>query len=1308
MTFYSTMLGGFNMPLRNTRLAGIVLLISSLLLSSCGTDICDSPLVSNLPHSSFRSSSQLSGSHGPVYAKVNRREGAGGWSPLVSDRYQWLEVDLGARTQITAAATQGRYGSSDWLTSYLLMFSDTGHNWRQHRQEDSFGALPGNSNADTVVQYKLDHPVVARFLRLIPVAWNPTGRIGLRLEIYGCHYASDVANFDGSSSILYRLNARPSPMAISLNLKTLRNSGMVFHAEGKGDHSLTLALENGKLLLFHQQGLSSSSGGYVLVTMGSLLDDQHWHHVKLERIGSYFTLTVDKNTQQVVIPAELSHWNIHWLSVGAVQSPALRRNPYNKNFHGCVENLSYNDLNLIDVAKHNNPQVTVVGNVTFSCAEPVSVAVTFTDSQSFLQLPGHTMWSSGLVILALQFRTWNEEGLLLTFNLQQHRIFWLYLSKTRLCLQINDTGRAVLELRTGSGLNDGQWHSVELSCGQDHLSITVDKDEGATANNAGVPHPDSPLFFGGCPPLGGNHTCRNPFRVFQGCMRLLTLDERPVDFINLQQRLLGKYSHLQIDTCDIIDRCSPSHCEHGGKCTQSWSTFHCECSNTGYRGATCHSSRYEQSCEAYKHKGTASGHYYVDVDGSGPIKPQLIYCNMTDRAWIVIDHNNTELTALHSSPERRHHEVNFHYASEEEDLAVILSQSEHCEQELYYHCRKSHLHNKPDSAPLSWWLGGQDLEQVQTHWDGALPGNGLCSCSPHNNCLNLQCNCDADNEQWTKESGLLTLKETLPLQSLVLSGSEPGSEAAYKVGPLRCHGDKSFWNAALFDKETSYLHFPTFHGELNADIFFLFKTSSSSGVFLENLGIKDFIRIELSSPSEVLFSFDVGNGPLEVRVKTSVPLNNNRWHSVRAERNVKEASLHVDDFPAATQEAPSDGQIHLQLNSQLFIGGTASRQKGFLGCIRSLQLNGVTLDLEERARITPGVQPGCPGHCSSYEFLCQNQGRCVERRSGFSCDCSQSSYTGAFCHEEISATFKSTTSIRYTLKEPYELSPNNSTLASSIISDMTLRGENVTLKFRTTQTPALLLYVDSLYREYFALLINKHGELELRYKLHSSRDAEVFGSSVVNLADGRLHTVTIKRRAEYVSFQIDRNARESFILITDEEFNSVKWIHLGRVLEADVADIELARLASLGFTGCLSAVDFNSISPLKAALLHPDSRVTVTGPLTQSSCGSAFSANPQSSETTHSLSDPPASLDPGQPLVNTMRSDSALIGGVIALVVFVAISVLAAITRITCSRRETYRNPDIKAAQPDVTDVHLSHEPNDQSAGNANQKEFFI
>uniref|UniRef100_A0A3B5BID2 Contactin-associated protein-like 4 n=1 Tax=Stegastes partitus TaxID=144197 RepID=A0A3B5BID2_9TELE len=1243
--------------------------------------------------------------------------GAGGWSPLVSDRYQWLEVDLGRRTQITAVATQGRYGSSDWLTAYLLMFSDTGHNWRQHRQEDSLGAFPGNSNADTVVQYKLEQPVIARYLRLIPLDWNPTGRIGLRLEIYGCRYTSDVASFDGSSSLVYRLSVRPSWMTmeiISLKFKTLKNSGTLLHAEGLRDHSLTLVLEKGKLLLYHQQGrplpqstktlcVSSSSGGQLLVSLGSLLDDQHWHHVKLERLSTHVNLTVDKNTQQVHVPAELMQ-----RPESTSRKPSLQRSisvPHkpilsNRNFHGCMENLLYSDLNLIHLAKHNSPQVTVVGNVTFSCAEPVSVGVTFTDSHSFLQLPGLTSWSSGVASVTLQFRTWNKVGLLLTFDLpQQDGTVLLYLSEARLRLQIS---------KSGSGLNDGQWHSVELNFRQDHLSITVDKDEGATAHTS-IPLPltsHSQLFFGGCPPQTSSQDCRNPFKVFQGCMRLLTLDDQIVDLISVQQRLLGNYSHLQIDMCGIVDRCSPSHCEHGGRCTQSWSTFHCNCSNSGYRGATCHSSTYEQSCEVYKHKGNTSGHYYIDVDGSGPIKPQLIYCNMTeDRTWMVIQHNNTELTRVQSSLERNQHFAHFDYSSEEEQLAGIIGQSEHCEQELSYHCRKSRLLNTLEGSPFSWWVGGPGSGQVQMYWGGALPGSRQCACGLQDSCLDPShyCNCDADYDQWTDDSGLLTHKETLPVRSLVLGDIQrPGSEAAYRVGPLQCHGDKNFWNAAFFDKETSYLHFPTFHGELNADISFLFKTTSSSGVFLENLGIKDFIRIELSSSSEVVFSFDVGNGPLDVRVETHIPLNDNRWHSVRAERNVKEASLRVDDFPAATQEAPADGLIHLQLNSQLFIGGTASRQKGFLGCIRSLQLNGVTLDLEERAKITPGVRPGCPGHCSSYGLLCQNQGRCVEKANGFSCDCGQSAFTGAFCHKEVSASLKSTTSITYILKEPYEPSRNSSALPSSIYSDITLRAENISLSFRTSQSPALLLHVSSFYREYLTLLINKHDELELRYKLHSSRDVEVLSSRVGTLADGRLHTVTIRRLADTVSVQVNTHTQQIFHTVSH-----ISELFLDR--ESDGLDAELAGLTSLGFTGCLSGVRFNSISPLKAALLHPDSPVIVSGPLVQSSCVSSSPANPYAAETTHSLSDQPGSVDPGQPLVNTIRSDSALIGGVIAVVIFVTVSALVVMARFICSRKETYRNQEVKAAQPeDGHEFPFSSQADSPSAPSENQKEYFI
>lgn len=89
------------------------------------------------------------------------------------------------------------------------------------------------------------------------------------------------------------------------------------------------------------------------------------------------------------------------------------------------------------------------GDVTFTCAESVTVAVTFHGPRSFLQLPTTASSSTG-VSVGFHFRTWNKAGLLLTFNLPEHGgVVWLYLSDARLRLQIRQGGRTLLELRAG-------------------------------------------------------------------------------------------------------------------------------------------------------------------------------------------------------------------------------------------------------------------------------------------------------------------------------------------------------------------------------------------------------------------------------------------------------------------------------------------------------------------------------------------------------------------------------------------------------------------------------------------------------------------------------------------------------------------------------------------------------------------------------------------------------------------------------------------------------------------------------------------
>ncbi|KAG7266260.1 hypothetical protein CRUP_017523, partial [Coryphaenoides rupestris] len=945
--------------------------------------------------------------------------------------------------------------------------------------------LVGNLDSEAVVQNKLSHSIRTRFLRLLPLDWNPSGWVGLRVEVYGCAYKSYVADFDGRSSLHYHFNQKSMSTVkdvVSLRFKSWQAEGVLVHGEGQRGNYITLELHRSRLALYlnldeRDGGTQSRSiGGRVAVTLGSLLDDQHWHSVHIERHRKQVNLTVDGHTQHFRTQGDGDSLEVDQeLSFGGIPLPGKHGTFLRKNFHGCIENLYYNGINIIDLAKRRKPQIDSVA------------------------------------------------------------------------------------LQVALILDNNPASTIELG---EHLDA-VDY-----------------FYFGGCPPSTDASRCENPTAAFQGCMRLVFINGRPVNLHHVQQAKEFKYTGEE-------ELCLPNHCEHGGRCSQTWSSFDCDCSGTGHSGppattvsavnekfssfvsgdsesASSMSARddlspplYEPSCEAYKLTGSSSGYYSIDPDGSGPLGPTRVYCNMTeDKVWTVLDHSSSAPVRVQGSSPQKPYVMKFNYSASPEQLRAIVTAAEQCQQEVVYRCRKSRLFNGWDGAPLAWWLdqagerrtywagslpgirqcscglqencqdmnyfcncdtnvnmwsndtgllsykehlpvsqivigdtnqtGSEAVYQVgalhcygdksmwnaasfyqdssylrflnlqaelgsdisfyfktsapsgvflenlglkdfirvelsygaplawwldqagerRTYWAGSLPGIRQCSCGLQENCqdMNYFCNCDTNVNMWSNDTGLLSYKEHLPVSQIVIGDTnQTGSEAVYQVGALQCYGDKSMWNAASFYQDSSYLRFLNLQAELGSDISFYFKTSAPSGVFLENLGLKDFIRVELSSPSAVAFSFNVGNGPVVLSVKSHVPLNDRQWHYVRAERNVREASLQVDQLPLRFLEAPADGHLRLRLNSDLFVGGTASRQRGFLGCIRTLAVNGVNFNLDERARMTPGVSSGCPGYCSSSSSLCHNRGRCIEKSSGFVCDCSQSAYGGPSCREAPSA-----------------------------------------------------------------------------------------------------------------------------------------------------------------------------------------------------------------------------------------------------------------------------------------------------------------
>ncbi|KAI1902119.1 hypothetical protein AGOR_G00041430 [Albula goreensis] len=1290
---------------------------------------CDEALAAPLPHNAFTSSSVFSSGYNPGYAKLNRRGGAGGWSPTESDNYQWLQVDLGNRKQVTAIATQGRYSSSDWTKQYRLLYSEAGRNWKPYHQDGNIWAFSGNSNTESVVRHDLQHAIVARYLRFVPLQWSEEGRIGLRIEVYGCPYWADAISFDGQGVIPYRFRMKKMKIlkdVISLKFKTSESDGVIMHGEGQQGDYITLELRRAKLVLLINLGSNQYGSilGHTSVTSGSLLDDHHWHSVVIERYRRNVNFTLDRHTQHFRTNGEFDHLDLDYeLSFGGMPFSGKPSSGGRKNFIGCMESIHYNGENITDLVRRRKLDTSSFRNLTFSCVEPHTFPVFF-NATSYVQLPGRSDYN--MISVSFQFRTWNPSGLLM-YSALADGMLEVALTEGKVSVHINVTGKknTRIDISSGSGLNNGQWHEVRFLAKENFAMLTIDGDEASAVrtNTAIQIKTGGTYYFGGYFRRGSSAPTQ---RSFQGCMQLIHVDDQLVDLNSVEQSSLRFFENVSLDMCAIIDRCMPNHCEHGGGCTQTWDSFSCACDRTGYTGATCHTSVYEQSCEAYKHLGRSSDSYWIDPDGSGPLGPFKVTCNMTeDKVWTTVMNSLPQQAPISGSSRESRTVLQLNYSATMEQVSAITDSAEHCEQRVAYACRMSRLLNTPDGTPYTWWVGRGNEKHF--YWGGSGPGIQKCSCGIERNCTDPKyfCNCDADQKQWREDSGLLMYKDHLPVSQVTVGDTNrPGSEAKLTVGPLRCQGDRNYWNAASFTTPSSYLHFPTFQGETSADISFFFKTSAPYGVFLENLGNTDFIRLELKSPTVVSFSFDVGNGPVELNVRSPSELNDDQWHRISAERNVKEAILLLDQQYKEVRPAPPQGHTRLELYSQLYVGA-AGGQRGFLGCIRSLRMNGVTLDLEERAKVTPGVKPGCSGHCTSYGMYCRNGGKCVEKYNGYSCDCISTAYDGPFCTKDVGGFFEAGTLLKYSFLPEVTGAAAVATgakdtkgLSQSPPTEANLTREDLSFSFSTSSSPSILLYISSRTQDYLAVVLRHNGTLQIRYNLGGLREPFTINVDQRYMANGQPHSVNISRQERSIQLQLDHYPPVSYTLpeASDTTLNLIKSLFLGKVFETGQVDpVLIDNYNTPGFVGCLSRVQFNGIAPLKAALRSRIAApVSVQGKLVESNCGASPLTIPPMSAATD-----PWHLDSAgaefpfneeRVIPDGVNRNSAIIGGIIAVVIFTILCTLVFLIRHMFRHKGTYHTNEAKGAESaDNADAAIIvNDPNFTETIDESKKEWFI
>ncbi|MBN3307453.1 NRX4 protein, partial [Amia calva] len=121
-----------------------------------------------------------------------------------------------------------------------------------------------------------------------------------------------------------------------------------------------------------------------------------------------------------------------------------------------------------------------------------------------------------------------------------------------------------------------------------------------------------------------------------------------------------------------------------------------------------------------------------------------------------------------------------------QQLRSLIEASESCTQHVRLDCR----HIRFLGQEWGWWVSW-DGRRVDS-WGSASPGSKKCDCGERGNCdLGLlTCNCDANDEVWRSDGGLLSDQKSLPVSEVRFGDTRdiPMEMAFHTIGKLRCTG----------------------------------------------------------------------------------------------------------------------------------------------------------------------------------------------------------------------------------------------------------------------------------------------------------------------------------------------------------------------------------------------------------------------------------------------------------------------------------------------------------------------------------------
>lgn len=333
-------------------------------------------------------------------------------------------------------------------------------------------------------------------------------------------------------------------------------------------------------------------------SVGSLLDDNVWHDVVISRNRRDILLSVDRVVVDGKIKGDFDKLDLNRVLYFGGVPQKDEGLVVTQNYTGCLENLYLNTTNYIRQMKeaYNEGQYSRFEkhNVLYNCPEPPIMPVTFLTRTSFAKLKGYE--GVRTMNVSLSFRTYEDKGLIIYHEFSSKGYVKVFLEDGRVKTEIKtdekeihstgDPRRGIILDNYDEQFNDGRWHSLVFTIKPNSLVLEIDQRPMKTEKLFTMI--TGPWYFIGGSKTKEIHNIINNRDGFIGCMRQISVDgnfKLPHEWKDDDYCCKGE---ILMDACHMIDRCNPNPCKHSGICRQNSYEFSCDCGNSGYSGAVCH------------------------------------------------------------------------------------------------------------------------------------------------------------------------------------------------------------------------------------------------------------------------------------------------------------------------------------------------------------------------------------------------------------------------------------------------------------------------------------------------------------------------------------------------------------------------------------------------------------------------------------------------------------------------------------------------------------------------------------------------